>query len=85
MTVSRLAFAVVVGLAVAAPAMAREGSSRGFPGVTATADAAALARIRDARPIGARAEAAETNDRDQTAARSDKVLEALKPVFGKKK
>jgi hypothetical protein len=78
MTVFRLAFAVVAGLALATPAFAKGSIGYGSTGFTASADAASLARIRDARPIGTRTE---VPDRE----RHDKVLEALKPLLGKKK
>jgi hypothetical protein len=84
MTVLRLAFAAVAGLAVGgvalpAPATAGGGVGHGSTGFSASADAASLARIRDARPIGQRQENAAERPRQ------DKVLDALKPVFGKKK
>jgi hypothetical protein len=77
MAAHRLAFAVAAGLVIAAPAYAKGGVGPGGLGFSASADAASLARIRDARPIGNRADAP---DRD----RHDKVLEALKPPAKKK-
>jgi hypothetical protein len=78
MTVLRLALAVVVGLLVASPAFAKGGVVYGGTGFSASADAASLNRMRDARPIGSKPET-------QTRDRQDKVLEALKPGFQKKK
>jgi len=79
MTVPRLALAAVVGLLVASPAFAKGGMVYGGTGFSASADAASLSRMRDARPIGSKPETQQTRDRQ------DKVLEALKPGFQKKK
>jgi hypothetical protein len=80
MTVPRLALAAVAGLLVASPAFAKGGMVYGSTGFSASADAASLSRMRDARPIGSKPET-QTPTRDQP----DKVLEALKPGFQKKK